>query len=80
MSFLATIDLRNHLENHLIWIVGMAKTLIKDTFVSPHPQVPACYHKNSLSILIVCSRYVIKDPVPARQRQRKEVSNIFRSH
>ncbi|CAK8540637.1 unnamed protein product [Lathyrus sativus] len=44
MRFLASINLDNHLENHVILVVMEEKTLLKD----------------NLLILVVCSRYIIK--------------------
>jgi hypothetical protein len=53
MSMLAIINLHSHLEDHMSWIIGTTKVLLKNTLISPHPQMPARYHENSLPLSVV---------------------------
>jgi len=58
------------------------KLLFKNALIPPRPQVPACYHKDSLPLNFVCSHLlvveIIKDTIHATQR--KEISNLIKSY
>jgi len=53
--------------------------LFKNALIPPRPQVPTCYHKDSLPLHFVCSHLlaveIVKDPIPPIQR--KEIGNLL---
>jgi len=47
------INLHSHLKNHINWIKRSMELLFKNVLIPPHPQVPTCYHKDSLPLNFV---------------------------
>jgi hypothetical protein len=72
MSLHASINLRCFPKNDMNWVVGTSKDLLKDTHVSPNPQVPTCYHENSVATLIVCPIYYRRSS-PSKLKKKKLV-------
>jgi len=58
------------------------RLLFENVFIPPRPQVPTCYHKDSLPLILVFSCLlvveIVKDSIFAVQR--KEISNVIKSH
>jgi len=68
----AVINLYSHLKNHINWIKRSMELLFKNALIPPRPQVPTCYHKDSLPLNLVCSHLpveIVRDPIPAIQRK-----------
>jgi hypothetical protein len=66
----AAFNLFSHLENHISRVSWTLKTFFKNFFVSPGPQVPACYHESRSPVYFTHSTKIVVNileyPIPAR--------------